>query len=70
MARTKSDRKLFPKAESPLDQVKPQTFKMSDNEKLAIATTAKLMKMSQRMLLMSAVSEFIINHPELITPDE
>lgn len=70
MARTKSDRKLFPKAESPLDQVKVQSFKMSDNEKLAIVTTAKSMKMSQRMLIMSAIVEYIDNHPELITPDE
>ncbi|MEZ9641302.1 hypothetical protein AB4289_06095 [Vibrio cyclitrophicus] len=69
MARTKSDRNLYPKSESPLDKVKPHSFQMSDNEKLAIATTAKVMKMSQRMLLMSAVSEYIDNNPELITVD-
>lgn len=65
----KTDTKLYPKSESPLGQVKKQSFKMSDLDKQAIALTAKSMKMSQRMLIMSAVLEYADNHPELVMSD-
>ncbi len=70
MPRVKSDRSLFPKAKSSIEQVKVQSFKMSDLDKKAVATAAKSMKMSQRMLIMSSVLEYVENHPERVIFDE